>query len=477
MTRRRNTFTIIAVLILAFVAVTFVYPDYFNKGIDYLNKQLPIVSQGRVKITLPHFPVVPFRLGLDLKGGSHLVYEADLSKIDKKDYQTAMQGLRDVIEKRVNYYGIEEPLIQTQEANGHYRLIVEIAGVTDINEAKKIIGETPFLEFKEPRSEEQTKLILDKQKEIEGKTFEEIQKIPDWQIALEDPYFVATELTGKYLTRAEVTFDSNTNKPQISLQFNDEGSKLFESITERNVGKLVAITLNQSLLSAPVVQEKISGGKAQITGKFTIQEAQKMVRELNAGALPVPINLVSQEMVGPTLGQSSLNKSLVAGLYGFIGILVFVLILYRIPGLLAAISLIIYGAIILAVFKLISATMTLAGIAGFILSIGMAVDANVLIFARIREEIKAQKSYPLAVKDGFDRAWPSIRDSNMTTLITSVILFSFGTSFVKGFAVTLIIGLFGSLFASMIITRIFMELFVGSKVSESVLFWEKPGGR
>jgi len=202
-----------------------------------------------------------------------------------------------------------------------------------------------------------------------------------------------------------------------------------------------------------------------------------MVRELNAGALPVPINLVSQEMVGPTLGQSSLNKSLVAGLYGFIGILVFVLILYRIPGLLAAISLIIYGAIILAVFKLISATMTLAGIAGFILSIGMAVDANVLIFARIREEIKAQKSYPLAVKDGFDRAWPSIRDSNMTTLITSVILFSFGTSFVKGFAVTLIIGLFGSLFASMIITRIFMELFVGSKVSESVLFWEKPGGR
>jgi len=477
MTRKSNTFFIFGIFLLALIAGIFVYPDYFNKGVDHLNKQLPIISQGKVKITLPHFPVVPFRLGLDLKGGSHLVYEADLSTIDKKDYQVAMQGLRDVIERRVNFYGVQEPLIQTQEANGRYRLVVEIAGVTDINEAKKIIGETPFLEFKEPRPEEQTQLILDKQKEIEGKTFEEIQQIPDWQIALEDPYFISTELTGKYLKRAEVGFDSNTNKPLISLQFNDEGAKLFEQITERNIGKPVAITLNQSLLSAPNVQEKISGGRAQITGKFTVQEAQKLVRELNAGALPVPINLVLQETVGPTLGQSSLNKSLLAGLYGFIGILLFVIILYRVPGLLAGISLIIYGVIILASFKLISATMTLAGIAGFILSVGMAVDANVLIFARIREEIRAQKSYSLAIKDGFSRAWPSIRDSNMTTLITSLILFSFGTSFVKGFAVTLIIGLFGSLFASMIVTRIFLELFSGSKVSESLLFWKKSNSR
>ncbi|GAI53236.1 unnamed protein product, partial [marine sediment metagenome] len=243
---------------------------------------------------------------------------------------------------------------------------------------------------------------------------------------------------GKYLEKAEVGFDQTaTYKSLVLLQFNDEGSKIFEDLTSRNVGKPLAIYIDELPISAPVVQETISGGRAQITGNFTIEEAKTLARNLNAGALPVPIKLISQQSVGPTLGKISLEKSLKAGMLGFLLIILFMIFFYRLPGILSALSLGIYAAVVLSLFKLIPVTLTLAGIGGFILSIGMAIDANILIFSRMREELRSQKPFAQSVEDGFNRAWSSIRDGNLTTLIVAIILFGFGTSFIKGFALTL----------------------------------------
>jgi preprotein translocase subunit SecD len=350
-------------------------------------------------------------------------------------------------------------------------LIVELAGISDPAEAIKMIGETPYLEFKEERSQEETQKILDKIKELEGKNLEEAQKVSDWQLALEDPYFQDTQLTGKYLKKAELGFDSNTGKPIISLQFNDEGAKIFEELTSKNVGKRIAIYLDYKITQAPVVQDTISGGKAQITGEFTVNDAKQRVKELNAGALPVPITLISQESIGPTLGKVSLGQSLRAGILGFLAVIIFMIIFYRFSGVLASIALVIYAFLVLAVFKLIPVTLTLAGIGGFILSIGMAVDANVLIFSRMREELKSGKSFSQSLEEGFDRAWPAIRDGNGTTLVVAAILFGFGTSFIKGFAVTLSIGVLLSMFSAVFITKRFLRLFVGSRLEKIKFIW------
>jgi len=422
-------------------------------------------------------PEVSFRLGLDLQGGTHLLYEADMTGIDKKDYSITMQRLRDRIERRVNNrelagaLGVQEVVIQTQETGGRYRLIVELPGVKDPARAIQIIGETPFLEFKEERPEEETKQILEKIKELEGKTFEEIQTIENWQIALEDPYFQSTNLTGKHIKRAQVNFLENTSKPLIVLQFDEEGAKIFEELTKKNVGKRLAIYVDNVIISAPMVQEAITGGNAQISGNFTLTEAKALAAGLNEGALPVPIQLVSQQLIGPSLGQRSLEKVLQAGLIGLLAIFVFMLIFYRLPGILASLALLINGVLLLALFKLVSVTLTLSGIAGFILSVAMAVDANILIFARIKEELASGKDFAMSLKEGFSRAWPSIWDSNVTTMITSIILFEFGTSFVKGFASTLIIGIITSMFSVIVITKFFLGAFEKTKLSQVKWLW------
>jgi preprotein translocase subunit SecD len=305
---------------------------------------------------------------------------------------------------------------------------------------------------------------------------QDIQKIKDWQLAFQNPYFKPTDLTGKYLTKATVIFDQTTYKPQIQLQFNSDGEKLFEDITARNIKKPLAIFLdgasiidtsgdgkidNQDLY-APTVQDKITGGKAVITGDMSAATANSIVSRLNSGALPVKIGApISQETVGPTLGAVSLQKSLYAGLLGLLAVVIFMVVFYRFPGLLASIALLIYVAIALSIFKLVPVTLTLAGIGGFVLSIGMAVDANILIFARMKEEIKQGKSLQQAISEGFGRAWPSIRDSNLNSLIVCAILFTFSTSFIKGFALTLSIGILVSLFSAIFITRIFLQVFVG----------------
>jgi len=461
---------LIAVLVIAFFAANFSYPDYINKGIDAFNNKF---SQN-----IPHFWSKPFRLGLDLQGGVSLIYEADLTSIGDRSKTEAMSGLRDVIERRVNLFGVTEPVVQVQ---GDNRLVVELPGIKNVDEAIKMIGETPYLEFLEQRTEAETQTILDKQKEIEGKTIEEMQEIENWQLALQNPYFATTELTGKYLKSAKVIFDQTTFKPTIQLQFDDEGAGLFEDITGRNVQKPLAIFLDgRSIIDtngdgvidgqdlyAPIVETKINGGKAIISGNMSTQTANQIARRLNSGALPVKIGSpISQESVGPTLGTVSLERSLWAGLYGFIAVVLFMVLVYRWPGLLASLALCIYVAIALALFKAMNITLTLAGIGGFILSIGMAVDANILIFARMREEIKNGQPLSQAIQEGFKRAWPSIRDSNLNSLIVCAILFIFATSFIKGFALTLSLGILVSLFSAIFVTRILLMVFVGPRLEK-----------
>lgn len=534
--------------------------SYYNKGVDWL-----IVKTGN-SVKLPKTKEINFRLGLDLLGGSHLVYEADTKSIDDKDKATAVEGVRDVIEKRVNAFGVSEPVVQTSGSGDDYKVIVELAGIKDINQAIKMIGETPLLEFKE-QSLEARELTDEEKKQLEdyninaenkaeevlgkvisggdfaalagefsddeatksaggslgwitekdqpdiialaknlkpGKTTTEINKtnsgfeivkLDDKRVKKNpftneeeketqdersiEEYSVShilirtitqediigpqnewknTELTGKYLDTARVQFDPNDNSPEVSLEFDSEGAALFEQITERNVGKPVAIFLDGYPISVPNVNEKITGGKAVISGSFNIKEAKLLAQRLNAGALPVPINLINQQTVGASLGQDSFAASVKAGLYAFVIVALFMILFYRLPGLLSVFSLIIYSVIVLAIFKLLPVTLTLAGLAGFIMSIGMAVDANILIFARLREELSKGKPLDMALEEAFKRAWPSIRDSNLFTIITCVILIMFTTSVVKGFAVTLIIGVGISMFSAIIITRNFLRL-------------------
>jgi len=441
MSKKKVYITLALIFILAFFAGNFAYPQFLN---------------------LPNFPEIPFKLGLDLQGGTHLVYEADLSNIEKENYGSSMQGLRDVIERRVNLFGVQEPIVQTQETHGQYRLIVELAGVKDPAVAIEQIGLTPYLEFKEQKENYQE--IVQKNKEI-------IESGEEGQLEeLEEP-FQSTPLTGKYLEKSEINFDQTTMKPMVLLQFNEEGAQLFGVLTEKNIGKFLPIYIDGILISAPTVQEKISGGKAQITGSFTVEEAQVLSRNLNAGALPVPINLISQQSVGPTLGAISLEESLKAGMVGFLAIILFIIVFYRLPGVLASLALIIYIGLILSLFKLVPVTLTLAGIGGFILSIGMAIDANILIFSRLREELRAGKDFYQAVEEGFERAWSSIRDGNLTTLIVAAILFSFGTSFIKGFALTLSLGILISMFSAIFITKNFLRCFINTKLEKIKWLW------
>jgi protein-export membrane protein SecD len=652
--RAKIRWGIVGMFVLLLVALAYDAPTQFNRGINAIN--------NTVALGLPTFPEKEFALGLDLQGGAHLIYEADTENIDPPERATAVEGVRDVIERRVNGIGVGEPNVQTAKVDETYRVIVELPGVTDIKAAIAMIGETPILEFHEennvlPReltAEEQTSIdeynaeAEQRAKEVlfrisGGEVFEDVAKdvsediqssvnggyigfvgsnvlypeIYDWaatvsdgdivkkpvetevgfeilkrggeqsgeveveashilicylgaqkcdsplhtkQEALtkaeelfveanadnfsdlakkfstepganesggslgtftkgqmvpafeeavfsaqpgeiigpvetefgyhliykqsekqsleyelsrifvakqtaknilppEDPW-MPTPLSGKQLERAEVVTDQTTGQIQISLVFDSEGAGLFKEITERNIGKQVAIFLDGTVISAPVVQVAITDGRAVISGGFDLIEARLLSQRLNAGALPVPVNLVSQQTVGATLGASSLNASIKAGIVGILLVMLFMTLFYRLPGLISVIALTIYISLTLAVMKLIGVTLTLAGIAGFILSIGMAVDANVLIFERLKEELQDGKSLKSAVEEGFLRAWTSIRDGNVSTLITCVLLMFFGSSFVKGFAITLGIGVLLSLFSAITVTRMMLRFVV-----------------
>lgn len=440
-------FTPLIILMAALFLAIFVYPQAWNKGTDIVNSKLGLQAKS---FKLPHMFKVPlFHLGLDLLGGTHLVYQADLSGTAGQSTGDAMSGVRDVIERRVNFFGVAEPLVQIE---GKDRLTVELAGIKDVNQAIQMIGQTPFLEFKEERPADETQKILDAQKNN--------------QQVDEDAYFKPTGLTGRYLKRSQLTFNQTTSQPEVSLELDDEGAKLFADITKRNLGKRVAIYVDGIAISAPTVQNEIPSGRAVISGRFTLKEAKDLANNLNAGALPVPITLVSQQTIGPSLGQESLQKSLAAGLYGLLAVAIFMVLFYRLPGVISVFSLLIYTVIVLAIYKIIPVTLTLAGIAGFILSLGMAVDANVLIFARMREEMKAGNSLTQSFASGFNRAWYSIRDSHVTTLLGAFVLYSFSTSVVKGFALTLGIGVLTSLFTAIVVSKSFLRLFIGLKMEK-----------
>lgn len=429
MLEKNKTYSILFfVFILSFLAFNFIWPEFLN---------------------FPYFPKREFNLGLDLQGGTHLVYQADLSQITENEKSQVMEGLKDVIERRINIFGVKEPIIQVQGE----RLIVELAGTVDPDEAIREIGKTPFLEFRE-------------EKENFAEIWEKFKKGEK----TEEP-FKPTELTGRYLQRAYFSFSSLTNEPVVVLEFNDEGRKILEKLTEKNIGKILAIYLDGVPISTPVVQEIISGGKGQIIGNFTVEQAKELARNLNAGALPAPIYLISQQTIGPMLGKKSLEDSLKAGLLGFLWIFLFLIIFYRFPGILAAISLVIYIIFVLALFKLIPVTLTLAGIAGFLLSVGMAVDANILIFSRMREKLKEGKDFLNSIEEGVKMSWPAIRDGNLTTILVGLILFSFGTSFVKGFAFTLIIGNLINIFTGVFITKYLLKALAFTKLAKIRIIW------
>jgi len=406
----------------------------------------------------------PFRFGLDISGGTHLIYRADISQVDSLQINSSMEGLRDVIERRVNIFGVSEPLVQVEKGGANpetgdkdYRLIVELPGVTDVGQATAMIGQTPLLEFKTQRSAEDTQKILSHIESVIGRPLEEGEQVQlPSGVVVDDPYFVDTNLTGRFLDKASLQFGTShsaLNEPIVILNFDKEGKELFAQITKDNVGKVVAIYLDGSPISVPVVQEEITSGQAQISGGFAPDEAKLLVQRLNSGALPVPISLLSTQNIGASLGEEVLNKGIRAGVWGLILVAIFLLVWYRLPGLLAVVSLAIYILLMLVLFKLAPVTLTAAGIAGFILSIGMAVDANVLIFERMKEEIASGKEMEKAIREGFARAWLSIRDANLSSLITAVILFWFGTSLVEGFALTFGIGVLVSMFSAITITK------------------------
>ncbi len=652
--RAKLRWGIVGIFALLFIAVFFDAPMYFNKGMNKVNE---VTHLG-----LPTIPEKNFNLGLDLQGGAHLVYQADVSNLTGEEKGPSVEGVRDVIERRINGIGVSEPVVQTTKVGEDYRIIIELPGVSDINEAIKMIGETPILEFKEQNDEPARELTAEESKDLDDYNTEAKKKIDDalqklnsgsdfssianeysedeisksnggymnfvgttsyypelysWakdvnegavstnliesyegynilkrgaqrdgekQVSashilicylgaqgcdspdytkkealakaqeiydaanadnfadlaaenstdfsnkdnggalgsfgrgmmvpeFEEAVFNAnvgqivgpvetdfgyhviyktdettskeyelwrvlvrtkketdilpptdawknTGLSGKQLDRSEVVSDPQTGAVQVSLAFNGEGKDLFKDITTRNVGKPVAIFLDGEPISIPNVNEPITDGRAVISGSFNLQDARVLSQRLNAGALPVPIELIAQQSVGATLGAKSLSTSLKAGIVGVLLVMLFMLLYYRLPGILSVISLTLYIAVTLAVFKLIGVTLTLAGIAGFILSIGMAVDANVLIFERLKEELKEGKSLKAAVEEGFLRAWTSIRDGNISTLITCVLLIWFGSSFVQGFAVTLAIGILLSMFSAITVTRVMLRFVV-----------------
>lgn len=396
----------------------------------------------------------PFKLGLDLSGGTQLVYRADIQAIQGSDVADSMASLRDTIERRVNLFGVSEPIVQTEHAgtlagSPEERLIVELPGVTDTQEAIRLIGQTPVLEFR--------LLKADKTPPQSGTALPNTNEL-----------FEPAAITGKDLASAQLQFNQSVggipNEPVVVIHFNSHGASVFAELTKQNTGRYFGMFLDGVPISIPVIRESIPDGTAVISGGFTADEAKTLARNLNYGALPVPIELISTQTVSGTLGEKAVQDGLKAGTWGVGAVILFMLFWYRLPGFIAGTALLLYIVAVLALFLLIPVTLTAAGIAAFILSIGMAVDANVLIFERIKEELRGGKSSATAIHDGFARAWPSIRDSNISSMITAVILFWFGTSLIKGFALVFGLGVLISMLTAISVSRtLLMALGIDAK--------------
>lgn len=549
--RQKTRIKFIAVLALGIVAGLISYPN----AVFFVPKIEDFLSKAKIN------------LGLDLQGGIHLEYKADVSQVESGKVGEAVQAAQDVIERRINAFGVGEPLVQTAKSGDENRIIIELPGIKDIEGAKNQIKETPFLEFKEEATDEdmkqydklfesvnqESKRKADEvlQRALKGEDFGVLAKefsqdpgskenggdldfvkkgqfVPEfdkvlfeenlkpgeiypqlvetqfgWHIikfiesrgegdekevhsqhilftkqsarSIPDLSYKSTGLSGKNLKSASVVFaNQGLSEPQVSLKFDDEGTKLFADLTKRNLEKTIAIYLDGQIISAPRVQSEITSGDAVITGDFTVDEAKKLARRLNEGALPVPLTLVSQQSVEASLGEESLKKSLFAGVLGLVAVVIFMIIYYRFLGLVASVALLIYTGLMISIIKLSGSlspwpiTLTLSGIAGLILTIGMAVDANILIFERTKEEIRRGRNIGSALEEGFRRAWTSIRDSNVSSIITASILMVMSTSFVKGFAIMLIIGVLVSMFTAITITRTMLKFLMGEWIADKL---------
>ncbi len=419
-----------------------------------------LITLVSVIIDLPKFPEVkifgksfqlnfPLKLGLDLQGGTQLILQTQMEKIDPQNRDSALESAKSVIERRVNLYGVSEAIVQASKIGEERRILVDLPGLKDSTAAAALVGKTAQLDFRE--------MIGSPSAEATPSAVEILSM------------FKPTGLTGEHLKKAQVTFGGSggSSGAQVAIEFTNDGANKFAEITKRNVGKPLGMFLDGVPISwpPPTVQQEIIGGSAVITGQFTTQEAKDLSIQLNAGALPVPIKIIEQRSIGPTLGAQSVNKSLVAGAVGLGVVAVYMAAYYGLLGLIADLALVIYTLLVLAIFKtgffvLPPVTLTLSGIAGFILSIGMAVDANILIFERMKEEIRWGKSKVFAIDLGFKRAWTSIWASNVSSLITAAILFTLGTSLVRGFAVTLAIGVLVSMFTAIVVTRTFLRIII-----------------
>ena len=411
----------------------------------------------------------PFHFGLDLSGGSYLLYDADTSEIAEQDKASTMGILQDIIERRINVFGVSEPRVRVNESSGNWRLSVELPGITDLNEAIDVIGATPVLEFK-TEAENFSDIIAEQGKVLEAlNTGQEIPDDIDSEFFSAEAYIDSHGLTGRYLEEAKLQFTQVgqgqlAGRPYIALTFNQEGAEIFREMTSTNIGKTIAIYLDGKLVSAPVVNVEITDGNAIIEGSFTPIEARAIVDQLNTGALPLPISLAETQTIGPTLGSESLFSGLKSVMIGFVAIAIVLILWYRLSGLLSIISLMIYGAIMLTLFQFIPVVLTVAGIAGFLVSLGIAVDGNILVFERVKEELHAGNGVEDALRAGFLRAWQPIRDAGITSLISGVILFYFGSSLLVGFALIFSMGVLTAFLSTMLVSRVLLFSFASDKI-------------
>lgn len=431
---------LVSITVLALIALYIALPSqlhiYFKQGPISVDQTF---ERGSLNINLGPVSLrrsLDLVLGLDLAGGSQLAFEADTSNLGESEKGQALESAKRVIERRVNFFGVSEPNVQVSSFAGKDRILVELPGVRDVEEAVSLIGKTAQLEFANVNGEGDETML------------------------------VPTSLTGADLKRAQLTFDQRTGNPSVSIEFSQEGTDKFAQITKDNVGRPVAILLDGEVISAPVVQEEITTGQAVITGSFDTDSARELTVQLNAGALPLPISLVEQRTIGASLGADSVAKSVQAGVIGVGMVLIFMVLAYGRLGLVACIGLVVYGVITLSLYKLIPVVLTLPGVAGFLLSVGMAVDSNILIFERFKEE-RTKRPIPDALEVSFGRAWDSIRDANIATLFTAFILanpldwnFLHTSGPVRGFAITLAIGIGISLFTGIVVSRNLLRFFI-----------------
>jgi protein-export membrane protein SecD len=444
--QHRNTYVLIAIITMAVLLLAIVVPA------SYPNNSL--VTKLLFWQQPAEYRDLTFKEGLDLQGGTQVLLEAK-PPVGQTVTAEDMQAAKTIVERRVNGLGVTEPLVQLQ---GENRIIVELPGINNPEAAVQTLKSTGQLEFIE---------IPDgttvKQGDYIRTTNNQAVPDPAELGKVNNPYpdkVFTTIMTGRDLNTAGTQLDQ-LGQPIITFSLKDTGTKTFADYTASHIGKVLAIVLDNEVLSAPSINSAIPQGSGEITGKFTLEEAQNLAVQMKYGSLPVPLDVVNRSTIGATLGADSVRKSMIAGLIGLLAVLIFMMVYYRLPGLLASVALLLYALINLAIYKIVPVTLTLPGIMGFLLSTGMAVDANILIFERMKEELRWGKSMRQAVEAGFDRAWTSILDSNLSTIIICIILMIFGRTFgaqpVFGFALNLFIGVLVSMFTAVVVTRTFMR--------------------